>query len=35
MLYEALIISAPFVVMILVVAMGADITDSRWKEEEK
>lgn len=34
MWYELLIILAPFAVMILAVAMGADITDDRFKDEE-
>jgi hypothetical protein len=34
MLYEVLLIVAPFVVVILAMAMGADITDDRFKNEE-
>ena len=34
MLYEIAIVLAPFAVAILAVAMGADITDDRFKNEE-
>jgi len=34
MLYEIAIVLAPFVVMILALAMGADITDDRFKNND-
>ena len=34
MFYEVLMVLAPFAIVILAMAMGADITDDRFKNEE-